>query len=134
MTFQATCLDNSQRCNKPSSVLHQTNVPEAKKEGRMMLCVLLKHTPQVTKQASSKTHYSTIKWYDHLEKQPSCPQSVAHTSSMRSLCEELWLVPKKQGSGGTEAKNSVWEWGEARLHPFPGPPVLMADYANPKYR
>lgn len=43
-------------------------------------------------------------------------------------------VPKKQGSGGTEAKNSVWEWGKPRLWPIPGPPVLMPEYANPKHR
>lgn len=34
----------------------------------MMSSALLKHTLQVTKQASSKTHYSAIKWHGHLEK------------------------------------------------------------------
>lgn len=68
MTFQATHLDNSQRCNKHSSVLYQTIVPKAKKDCRMMSSALLKHTLQITKQASSKTHYSAIKWHGHLEK------------------------------------------------------------------
>lgn len=56
---------------------------------------------------------------------------------MRNLCQ------RKQGSGGTEEKNSIWEWGEGRLHgptllrdqeSFPGPTVLMPEYANPKDR
>lgn len=73
----------------------------------MKFCVSLKHTLQVTKQASSKTHYSAIKWHGHLEKQPSCPQTIAQISSMRSLCQKNKdQVAQRQrtvsGNGGSQ--------------------------------
>lgn len=93
----------------------------------MKFCVSLKHTLQVTKKASPKTHYSTKEWHGHLEKQPGCPQTVAQIISMRGLCQKTKdQVAQRQrimsGNGGGKALTPSWT------------PGLMPDYANPKHR